>query len=328
MNPAQLKQENNPLVSIIIPAYNIAEYIAETLDSVFTQTFTNYEVIVINDGSPDTIEFERALEKYRDKIVYLKQENKGVGPARNTGIEHSKADLLAFLDGDDIWLPTFLESQVKLLQTNNYDLVYCDAYLFGDKYLGTKTYMNGGSPSQGEANFENLLLYKCCVFMSGTIAKKQTVSDVGMFNPKDIRSQDFDLWLRMAHAGAKIGYQRNVLAKYRVRSNSISGNNIQRVQREIDVFNRIANTLDLNENQQKIIDFQLEQLAAEMEFQRGKAFVIKEDFAAAIKSFETANSYKHSKKLKLITLMLKFSPRLLLKIYKSLRTDEMPYMSK
>jgi glycosyltransferase involved in cell wall biosynthesis len=328
MNPAQLKQENNPLVSIIIPAYNIAEYIAETLDSVFTQTFTNYEVIVINDGSPDTIEFERALEKYRDKIVYLKQENKGVGPARNTGIEHSKADLLAFLDGDDIWLPTFLESQVKFLQTNNYDLVYCDAYLFGDKYLGTKTYMNGGSPSEGEANFENLLLYKCCVFMSGTIAKKQTVLNVGMFNPKDIRSQDFDLWLRMAHAGAKIGYQRNVLAKYRVRSNSISGNNIQRVQREIDVFNRIANTLDLNENQQKIIDFQLEQLAAEMEFQRGKAFVIKEDFAAAIKSFETANAYKHSTKLKIITLMLKFSPRLLLKIYKSLRADEMPYMSK
>ncbi len=328
MNPAQLKQENNPLVSIIIPAYNIAEYIAETLDSVFTQTFTNYEVIVINDGSPDTIEFEQALEKYRDKIVYLKQENKGVGPARNTGIEHSKADLLAFLDGDDIWLPNFLESQIKFLQANNYDLVYCNAFLFGDKYLGTKTYMNGGSPSEGEANFENLLLYKCCVFMSGTIAKKQTVIDVGMFNLKDIRSQDFDLWLRMAHAGARIGYQRDVLAKYRVRSDSISGNNIQRVQREIDVFNRIASTLKLTESQQKIIDFQLTQLAAEMEFQRGKAFVIKEDFAAAIKSFETANAYKHSKKLKLITLLLKFSPRLLLKIYKSLRADEMPYMSK
>ena len=328
MNPEHLKQENNPLVGIIIPAYNIAEYIAETLDSVFAQTFTNYEVIVINDGSPDTIEFEQALEKYRDKIVYLKQENKGVGPARNTGIKHSKADLLAFLDGDDIWLPNFLESQIKFLQTNNYDLVYCDAYLFGDKYLGTKTYMNGGSPSEGEANFENLLLYKCCVFMSGTIAKKQTVIDVGMFNPKDIRAQDFDLWLRMAHAGAKIGYQRDVLAKYRVRSNSVSGNNIQRVQREIDVFNRIANTLKLTENQQKIIDFQLTQLAAEMEFQRGKAFVIKEDFAAAIKSFETANDYKHSKKLKIITTLLKISPRLLLKVYKSLRADEMRYLPK
>jgi glycosyltransferase involved in cell wall biosynthesis len=328
MNSAQLKQENNPLVSIIIPAYNIAGYIAETLDSVFAQTFTNYEVIVVNDGSPDTVEFERVLEKYRDKIVYLKQDNKGVGPARNSGIEHSKAELLAFLDGDDIWLPTFLESQIKFLQTNNYDLVYCDSYLFGDKYLGTKTYMNGGSPSEGEANFENLLLYKCCVMMSATIAKKQVVSDVGMFNPEDIRAQDFDLWLRMAYAGAKIGYQRDVLAKYRVRSDSISGNNVQRVQREIDVFNRIANTLELNENQQNIIDYQLKRLAAELEFQRGKAFIIKEDFEAAIKSFETANAYKHSAKLKIITLMLKISPRLLLKIFKSLRADELPYMPK
>jgi glycosyltransferase involved in cell wall biosynthesis len=328
MKPELLNQNNIPFISVIIPAYNIADYIAETLDSVFAQTYTNYEVIVINDGSPDTPEFERVLEKYRDKIVYLKQENKGVGPARNFGIEHSKAELLAFLDGDDIWLPTFLESQIHFLQTNNYDLVYCDAYLFGDKYLGTKTYMNGGSPSEGEATFENLLAYKCCVMMSGTVTKKQSVLDVGMFNPEDIRAQDFDLWLRMAHAGAKLGYQRDVLAKYRVRSNSISGNNVQRVQREIDVFNRIKNTLELNENQKKIITYQLERLAAEIEFQRGKSFVIKEDFANAIKSFEAANAYKNSFKLKLITTLLKISPRILLKIYKSMRAEELPYMPK
>lgn len=328
MKPDLNSQEKIPFVSIIIPAYNIAEYIAETLDSVFAQTFTNYEVIVINDGSPDTVEFERALEKYRSKIIYLKQENKGVGPARNFGIEYSKAELLAFLDGDDVWLPTFLESQIKFLQTHSYDMVYCDAYLFGDSYLGTKTYMNGGSPSVGEANFENLLAYKCCVILSGTIAKKQRVSDVGMFNPTDIRAQDFDLWLRMAHAGAKIGYQRDVLLKYRVRSNSVSGNNVQRVQREIDVFNRIANTLELNDYQIQIINSQLKRLEAEIEFQRGKTYLLKEDFQKAIVSFETANVYRKSVKLKIITLMLKIYPRLLLKVYKSLRADELPYMLK
>jgi glycosyltransferase involved in cell wall biosynthesis len=325
-NPENL--QSLPFVSVIIPAYKIAEYIAETLDSVFAQTYPNFEVIVINDGSPDTPEFEKAIEKFRDKIVYLTQENKGVGPARNTGIEHSNAEIFAFLDGDDVWLPTFLESQVQFLQAHNFDLVYCDAYMFGDKYLGTKTYMNGGSPSEGEATFEALLLYKCCVMMSATVAKKKSVVDVGMFNPKDIRAQDFDLWLRMAHAGAKIGYQRDVLVKYRVRSNSVSGNAVQRVQREIDVFNRIANTLKLTDDQQKIIDYQLERLAAEIEFQHGKSFILKEDFANAIKSFETANTYKNSTKLKVITTMLKISPRLLLKIYKKFRADEMPYMPK
>ncbi len=317
-----------PLVSIIIPAYKIAEYIAETLDSVFAQTFADYEVIVINDGSPDTPEFERILEKYRDRIIYLKQENKGVGPARNLGIEHSKADLLAFLDGDDVWLPKFLESQVNFLQTHRYDLVYCDAFMFGDKYLGTKTYMNGGSPSSGEANFESLLAYKCCVMLSGTVARKQAVTDVGMFDLHDIRAQDFDLWLRMAHNGAKIGYQRDVLVKYRVRSDSISGDNVQRVQREIDVFNRIAKNLKLTASEQRIIDYQLEKLAAELQFQCGKSYLLKEDFANAIKSFETANAYKHSTKLKCIILMLKFSPRFLLKIYKLFRADEMAYMPK
>ena len=75
--------EVTPQVSVIIPAYNIAPYIIETLDSVFAQTFTDYEVIVVNDGSPDTEEFEAALQPYLDRIVYLKQENGGASLARS-----------------------------------------------------------------------------------------------------------------------------------------------------------------------------------------------------------------------------------------------------
>ena len=76
-----------PKISIITPAYNIAEYIAETLDSVAAQTFQNYEIILINDGSPDTEKLERVLEPYFDKIVYLKQPNSGAGQARNVAVE-------------------------------------------------------------------------------------------------------------------------------------------------------------------------------------------------------------------------------------------------
>src|SRR4051812_16439591 len=73
-----------PAVSVVVPAYNIAPYITETLDSVFAQTFTNFEVIVVNDGSPDTHDFERALGPYLDRITYLTQENGGASVARNT----------------------------------------------------------------------------------------------------------------------------------------------------------------------------------------------------------------------------------------------------
>src|SRR5580704_11335265 len=109
----------SPAVSVIVPAYNTAEFIAETLDSVFQQTFTNSEVIVVNDGSPDTEKLEAVLEPFRHRIVYLKQENRGLSGARNTAIRKARGEFLAFLDSDDMWLPKYLETQVDFLEKNS-----------------------------------------------------------------------------------------------------------------------------------------------------------------------------------------------------------------
>ncbi len=310
-----------PKVSVIIPAYNIAEYIAEALDSVFAQTFRDFEVVVINDGSPDTENFERVLEKYFDEIIYLKQENRGVGPARNVAIEHSRGSLLAFLDGDDIWLPDYLESQVKFLETEDLDLVYSDAYLFGNAALEGRTYMQD-SPSSGEVDFESLLDLRCNVILSGSVARREAVENAGMFEPKDVRAQDFHLWLRMSHQGARIGYQKKALLKYRVRVNSLSGDSVQRVVREINVYHRISDTIELNESQERIVKKHLERLEAELEIERGKSFLLKEDFAAARKAFEKANEYRRSFRLKIIIRLISFAPQILLKIYHARRAGD------
>jgi len=107
--------DSPPRVSIIIPAYNSAEYIVETIDSVLAQKFREYEIIVVNDGSPDTDRLERAIKTRLDDITYIKQRNAGAAIARNTGIEHGPGEIIAFLDGDDLWLPEFLSSQVAFL---------------------------------------------------------------------------------------------------------------------------------------------------------------------------------------------------------------------
>jgi len=106
-----------PVVSVIIPAYNVAPFIGDTLRSVLAQTFSEYEVIIINDGSPDTVELESVLAPYLDRIIYLKQENQGAGAARNTGLRAARGEFVAFLDGDDQWLPAFLEKQLKLIRS-------------------------------------------------------------------------------------------------------------------------------------------------------------------------------------------------------------------
>src|ERR1700691_4414652 len=103
-----------PTVSVIMPAYNAANLIAFALDSVLQQTFQDFEIVVVNDGSPDTVELEKVLQPFLSKIVYIKQENKRAAGARNTAIRQANGEFLAFLDSDDSWFPDHLASQMKL----------------------------------------------------------------------------------------------------------------------------------------------------------------------------------------------------------------------
>src|SRR3954470_23864164 len=139
----------NPLVSVIIPAYNASTFIGETLDSVFGQTFTDFEVILVNDGSPDTDDLERVLPRFAGTLRYLKQENRGAAAARNAGLRAAKGDLVAFLDADDSVCSTFLEKQRGFLKARDADFVFADAILFGDSALAGRTFMKV-QPPRGE----------------------------------------------------------------------------------------------------------------------------------------------------------------------------------
>src|SRR4028119_528470 len=107
-----------PKVSVIVPAYNAMAYLPETLQSVLTQTFNSFEVLIINDGSSDEI-VEWASEVKDSRVKLISQENQGLSGARNTGIWSSQGEYLAFLDADDIWEPTKLEKQVQCLEEDN-----------------------------------------------------------------------------------------------------------------------------------------------------------------------------------------------------------------
>ena len=122
-----------PTVSVIIPAYRASADIADALASVFAQTFVSYEVIVIDDGSPDAVDLKAAMEPYRSRLYCIEQPNRGPGAARNAGIRASRGKLIAFLDADDRWAPQFLARQIAFLEgTESCAMVYCDALLSGE----------------------------------------------------------------------------------------------------------------------------------------------------------------------------------------------------
>jgi glycosyltransferase involved in cell wall biosynthesis len=317
---------DDPKVSVVIPVYNIAAYIAETLDSVLAQTFKNYEIILINDGSTDTAELEKTLAPYLDDIIYAEQENAGASQARNTAINLARGELLAFLDGDDVWLPGFLESQTNFLEKNDYQMVYCDALIFGDALLGNQTFMQG-SPSNGAVTTVSLINTDCNVITSGTVLKKNLLEKFGSFDLELRRAQDFDLWFRLAKNNVRIGYQREVLLKYRVRPGNLTGSSVDRAARNISVMNSVRKKYELDERETEAWEKQFAVFEAELELEKGKHCLVEGDFSGAQTHLARANEFYRKPKLSLINWLLRFSPRLTARLFKAVRPSEFSFIS-
>lgn len=318
---------SQPKISVVIPAYNVAEYIVETLRSVGEQKFREFETIVVNDGSPDTEVFERVIRFALDDIIYIRQPNSGAGIARNNAIDRARGDVIAFLDGDDIWMPDFLASQYLFLTNNDYDMVYCDAFLTGLNSPYRRTFMET-APSSGVADFNAILDLRCNVITSGTLVRKQTIIDAGMFETTRVRAHDFHLWLRIAKNGAKIGYQKEQLLKYRVHLDSLSGDSISRVEREIDAFQRVRRTIEVDDEQQQIVANRLACLEADLAVEQGKAFLLAGDYREAAIAFRVANRQRKSLKLSVITWLAQYAPRMLLRHYRKHRSSEIALVPK
>jgi glycosyltransferase involved in cell wall biosynthesis len=307
-----------PIVSIVMPAYNAAPYIGETLDSVFSQTFTGYEVIVVNDGSPDTADLERVLEPYLSRIRYVKQSNLGAGAARNEGLRAALGELIAFLDADDLWLPNYLDEQVKFIRENNFDLVCADAMHFGDSPLAGKTYMEvymGTAPAQGEVTFFGLVSAEQSLITSGVVSRRAPIMEVGLFDEGLRNSQDFDLWLRLLRHGARLAYQKQLLLRYRCHENSLSGDEINRSKRQLLVYDKIESSFDLTSEERPAVVRAIAGRRALLEFELGKVYLEHGDFENSSAAFSRANYLRKTWKTVVATLLSCWSPRLLRAIH-------------
>lgn len=303
-------------VSIIIPAYNAAEFIGETLDSVFAQTFSDYEVIVINDGSPDTDALEKVLARYPEKLRYLKQENKGAAAARNTGLRAAAGEFVAFLDADDTWLPSFLEKQIELLQRTKADFVYADALLVGESPLSGRTFMQV-QPSRGEVTAASLLAVEVTVLTSTVLARRQPIIEVGLFNESLKRGHDFELWLRLAKHGVRFAHQHDVLAHHRIVESGLSGDTISQLKRTLSVLDVIGKRDDLSANEKSALKVNMDRTLGELALEDAKSRLLAGDFNGATEHFRTARKFHGGWKLRLVCAGMTLTPDLLRRVYQS-----------
>lgn len=302
------------LVSVIIPAYRVTEYIGDALTSLMKQTHRHFEAIVVNDGCPDTVRLEAVLEPFRDRITYIKQVNQGVAGARNTAIRASSGTYIALLDADDIWEPFYLERQLAFLQAHpECDLVYPDAVLFGDTHLAGRRYMEV-TPSRGEVTVESLLAGACNVFIS-VLGRREIFLRAGLFDPRLRAAEDFELWVRMLLVGGRIGYHREVLARRRKHDQSLSADRATQARRGLLALERLLAHPNVSPRQVELIRNTARRFQSAAELWDGKRALVECRAADALIHFKRANEAVNSRKLALVIKALQLAPGVLQRCY-------------
>jgi len=305
-----------PRVCVIVPAYNTSAYVAETLDSVCAQTYSNYEVVVVNDGSPDTPELENALAPYRSRIQYLTRPNGGLAAARNTGIGATSAEFIALLDSDDIWEPDYLAKQIGYIRQHpETDLVYGDALFFGTELAGER-FMEL-YPSAGDVTAEALISRRCNVMVS-VLVRREALTGAGLFDERLRRCEDLDMWVRVAKSGYRIGYHNDVIIRYRRHDQSLSAGPLPMLRALTDVYGKFQENLQLSPGEQRAVEAQLAQYRAEATFFEGREAFIPGNFELARKQLAAANTVLRRPRISVITALISISPHLVHRIFTSI----------
>jgi len=198
------------MVSVIIPAYNAEHCIRRAIDSILAQSYEDFEVVVVDDGSTDGT--AEVVKQYGEKVKYIYQENAGVSVARNTGVAAAKGQWVAFLDADDEWLPDKLKRQMELLARNSL-LRWC-ATNFAQTD-GTRSSPRIGVESLKEAlsgrdYIENFFVEagkgRCHIGAPTVVAQKRLFEQFGGFEAGRVNVEDLDMWLRIAHRYPSVGF--------------------------------------------------------------------------------------------------------------------------
>ncbi len=217
-----------PSVSVVITTYNQAPYIVETVLSALNQTYRDREVIVVDDGSTD--ETGARLAPFRDRVTLVRQENQGVAASRNTGVRSAKGELIAFLDGDDLWEPDKLDVQVAAYQAHpRSGLIAVDACMFS----GTEVLLTSTLPwnttlfaSEGEAStgrfYDDLLTGPFIFTTSQVMIPARVLDAVGPSDGRFKYASDYDLYLRIA-SRYDITFVPQILTRWRYLPTSASG---------------------------------------------------------------------------------------------------------
>lgn len=224
-NPPRDEMSKYPQISIIIPTYNHGQFIGKAITSVLHQTYQEFEIIIVDDGSYD--DTKNVVNTFGNLVTYIRQNNQGSASARNTGICASRGEFISFLDADDYYAKDNIEKKISFFEKNqDIDWLYSDWQYIDE----ASNYLDKGSSkfrfSEKKLTgiiFEELLYKRNFISPCTVMMRKFVLEDVGYFDPKILSQEEYDLWLRIS-LKYPVHYIDEVLTYVTIHSNSLSTN--------------------------------------------------------------------------------------------------------
>ena len=281
-----VNEERPVLVSVVMPTYNRRNYIRESLDSVLAQDFSDFEVIVVDDGSTDGT--EEAVRPYEGRIRYIRQENRGAGVARNVGIRNARGTYIAFMDSDDLSRPNHLKSLCSFLDRNpEFAMVVGNGGYLGGEYRNRSAII---SPKRVKRIEERGVTVKDLfdgrvVRLQGTMTRKSVLEEVGLLDEWFRMSYDLDLALRIVK-NHRIGFINQEIYLWRPHGDNISSNDELRSRENLRALEKLA--VDFPEGVEQIGKRAFFDLCAHRYYRLAKALASKGDMKGSREAISEA----------------------------------------
>ncbi|MCX5806896.1 MAG: glycosyltransferase family 2 protein [Proteobacteria bacterium] len=257
-----------PLVSIIVPVYNRIEYIGEAIESVLAQTYGNYEIVIIDDGS--VVDISGVLSSFQDKIHYVVQGHKGLAVARNNGIHHSTGEYLVFLDDDDLLEPKKLEIQVDELEKRpDAGFVFSDAYYFDDRDPSNLSLNPASGRDKRSDDFAEAIFFDPNVKFSAVMFRRHCFDKAGFFDEYLAQHEDGDILLRVALCLPTV-FSSYPSARIRQHRHNMSSNLVALYRSVLESGQKITNS---HPEFKARLGSRANERFAEIHFQLGKAYI-------------------------------------------------------
>jgi glycosyltransferase involved in cell wall biosynthesis len=303
-----------PAVSVIMPAYNVAPYIGAAIESVLAQTTTDFELLVVDDGSTD--ESGAIADGYAAadcRIRVIRRPNGGISAARNEALRRARGEFFAILDSDDTWMPCWLEAQLAILRARpEIDIVTGNGF-----YLGGR---RNGEPARPypdprpHPDLASMIADETAVFVI-SVFRRAVYDAVGGFDESFRCNEDYDVWLRAAAAGFRFHRNDIPLAYYRVRDDSLSAAEERMIEGILRVYAKLRPTLSAQTRECALLDEQVARFERHLLRIRARTALEQRDYAAASALLDALHEKSGGAALGFARVMARWAPGLLQRAY-------------